>query len=566
MFLLIEMRFAVPPADQPRTVIVGNIRTMADGGAGTARAMLIEAGRVVALADEPARFLELADATVLDVGDRTVMPGFVDAHAHVELCSVAHDMVDCRVPRRHGIPDVLDALSDGIRTLDPDAKWLLGQANLFFDQKLAERRYPTRAELDSVSSSVAIGIRAGGHASLLNSRAIELINAEALQTGQTGFSGKMVIDRTEDGRVSGLVSEVDKYIPELYSTEADLKDSIRRGVQALWTRFGVTTIGEMSESIGGLGALDELIDQGEVAPRIIAYIMAPTTLPLEDAYNWGQHLTLRSAADRMTIRGIKMFCDGGYSARNAATRQPFIDERAVEAHPCGQINLERDALAEVITRTRELGMQLAVHVNGERAQAEVAAAVLAADTPNKRPPVRAEHAGNLITDWATVEAWRSADLVPVPQPTFLYNFGAYIPKVLGPAVDRGQFRFRSLLDDGWRLAAGSDLCIGGEERQSNPLFGVWCAVKREGFVGELIGDEAERISVDEALLMHTIYAAEALGVGDDRGTLEPGKLADVIVLDRDPGAVAVDDLLEINVDEVFVSGRSVYQRVETPER
>jgi predicted amidohydrolase YtcJ len=545
-----------------RMVIVGNIRTMADGGTGTARAMLIEGGRIAAVSGDAAGFNDSADATVIDVGNRTVMPGFVDAHAHVELCSVANDMVDCRVPRRHGIPDVLDALSDGIRTLEPGTAWLLGQANLFFDQKLAERRYPTRAELDSVSTSVAIGIRAGGHASLLNSKAIELINAEKLQTGQSGFSGRMVIDRADDGKVSGLVSEVDKYLPELYDTHDALKDSVRRGVRDLWTQYGVTTIGEMSESVDGLGCLDELIEQREVAPRIIAYIMAPTTMSLDDAYDWRRHLALRSAEDRMSIRGIKMFCDGGYSARNAATRQPFIDERAIEAHPCGQINLDRDVLASVIARTNELGMQLAVHVNGERAQAELAAAVLAATTSTGQPPVRAEHAGNLITDWATVEAWRSAGLVPVPQPAFLYNFGAYIPKVLGAEVDRGQFRFRSLLDDGWRLAAGSDLCIGGEERQSNPLFGIWCAVKREGFVGEVVGDVAERISIDEALLMHTLYAAEALGVGDDRGTLEPGKLADLIVLDRDPREVSVDELLDLCVDEVFVSGTSVYRRAD----
>jgi hypothetical protein len=283
-------------------------------------------------------------------------------------------------------------------------------------------------------------------------------------------------------------------------------------------------------------------------------------MPVGDAYHWGDQLTLNSADDAMRIRGIKMFCDGGYSARNAATRQPFVDERAIAAHPCGQINLERAVLADIIAKTHELGMQLAVHTNGERAQAEVAAAVLASGIDSRMPRVRAEHAGNLITDWSTVDAWRESELVPVPQPAFLYNFGAYIPRVLGSDVDNGQFRFRSLLDDGWRLAAGSDMCVGAEEKQSNPLFGVWCAVKREGFVGEIVGDPAERITVIEALLMHTLYAAEALGVESDRGSLEPGKLADVIVLDRDPCDVPVDDLPAINVDQVFLGGASVHQR------
>lgn len=549
----------MPRAEAARTIITGRIRTMTDGGTGTAGAILAEGGRILAVTDDPGS-LPVGDALRVDVGERIVMPGFVDAHAHVELSSVAHDMVDCRVPLRRSISDVLDGLSDALRSADPDDDWLLGQANLFFDQKLAERRYPTRAELDSVSSKVAIAIRAGGHAALLNTRAIELIDAEQLWTGQQGFSGAMVIERTADGQVSGLVSEVDTYLPDRYNTRAGLKDSIRRGVRDLWTQYGVTTIGEMSETLEGLGCLDELISEGGVVARIVAYIMAPTTLTVEKAYHWHDHLTLTSPEALMRIRGIKMFCDGGYSARNAATRQPFIDERAIAAHPCGQINLQRDVLSGIVAETERLGMQLAVHTNGERAQLELAAAALTSGTDSHSTRVRSEHAGNLLTDWSTVDAWRRADLLPVPQPAFLYNFGAYIPKVLGPDVDNGQFRFRSLLDDGWRLAAGSDITVGAEERQSNPLFGVWCAVKREGFVGETVGNLDERISVREALLMHTLYAAEALGVDGDRGTLEPGKLADMIVLDGDPWAVPVDELPQINVDEVFVGGRSVYLR------
>jgi predicted amidohydrolase YtcJ len=533
---------------------------MTDGGHGTARALLIEEGRIVRIADDPADIPHPAGAVVIDAGARTIMPGFVDAHAHIELSSAAHDMVDCRVPRRRSIADVLDALSDAVRELEPDERWLLGQANLFFDQKVEDHRYPTRAELDSVSSTAAIAIRAGGHASLLNSRALELINADRLQTGQRGFSGAMVIDRSENGAVSGLVSEVDKYLPERHSTRAAVKDSIRRGVFDLWTRHGVTTICEMSETLTGLTCLDELVGDGQAAARIVCYIMAPVTMSVDDAYRWTERITLRSPSDRMTIRGIKMFCDGGYSARNAATLQPFIDERAVPGHAYGQINLPRDFLARVVDRTRELGMQLAVHTNGERAQAELAAAVVAAGASTGEPRVRAEHAGNLLTDWSTVAAWRQANLMPVPQPAFLYNFGAFIPKVLGHDVDSGQFRFRSLLRDGWRLAAGSDMCVGSEERQSNPLFGVWCSTRRTGFAGTPVGDGAERLNVGEALLMHTQYAAEALGVGSECGTLEPGKAADLIVLDNDPFGVPIDQIPKIQIDEVFLAGALVYRR------
>ena len=227
-------------------VVTGNIRTMADGGHGRARAMLVAEGRVAAVAEDPADLPRASGAAVLDAGRRPILPGVVDPHAHVELSSIAHDMVDCRVPRRRSIADVLDTLSDAVRSLEPGEQWVLGQANLFFDKKLAEHRYPTRAELDSVSTEVAIAIRAGGHSSLLNSKAIELISADRLETGQQGFTGAMVIDKAADGQVSGLVSEVDKFLPERHGTRAAIKDSIRRGLPALWTQYGVTTIGEIN--------------------------------------------------------------------------------------------------------------------------------------------------------------------------------------------------------------------------------------------------------------------------------------------------------------------------------
>jgi predicted amidohydrolase YtcJ len=554
----------VPGVDgKAPVVLTGNILTMTGGGSGRSRAMLIAEGRIAAVADDPADLPRVPGATVIDTGDRTVLPGFVDPHAHVELSSIAHDMVDCRVPRRRSIADVLDTLSDAVRALEPGEQWLLGQANLFFDKKLAEHRYPTRAELDSVSKDVAIAIRAGGHSSLLNSKAIELIQVGRLQTGQEGFTGAMVIDKEENGEISGLVSEVDKYLPERHGTRAAIKDSIRRGLTALWTQYGVTTIGEMSETLTGLTCIDELIADGEVGARIVAYIMVPTAMPVADGYRWAEHVTLRSAADRLSVRGLKMFCDGGYSSRNAATLQPFIDERAVAAHPRGQINLSRSVLAGIIARTREAGLQLAVHTNGERAQAELAAAVLDAGAgagSSGGPPVRAEHAANLLTDWSGVAAWRESGLVPVTQPAFLFNFGAYIPEVLGPAVDAGQFRFRSLLHDGWRLAASSDVTVGAEEGQSNPFFGVYCSVARKGFTGKLVGEESEKLNLAEALLMHTQYAAESLGVADDRGTLAPGKAADLIIVDADPFEVPADRLPRIAVDEVLIGGASVYRR------
>jgi predicted amidohydrolase YtcJ len=277
-------------------------------------------------------------------------------------------------------------------------------------------------------------------------------------------------------------------------------------------------------------------------------------MSLEAALDWESRLELRAGTDWTAVRGIKLFADGGYSARNAATRTPYLEPYAVEPGSRGQINLPRERIADAIRRARERGLQLAVHANGERAQDEVCAGVVAAgQTDDPRVQTRVEHAGNLVTETATIAAWREAGILPAPQPVFLYNFGDFFPVYLGEPGLRGRFPFRALLDEGWRLSASSDVLLGSEERQTNPLFGVWCCLKRQTFFGEVI-DPEQRITLDEALRMHTIDAAHALGIEGDRGSIAAGKLADLVVLAEDPYEVDVDRLPDIAVERVYVGG------------
>jgi predicted amidohydrolase YtcJ len=283
-------------------------------------------------------------------------------------------------------------------------------------------------------------------------------------------------------------------------------------------------------------------------------------MSFDEAVEWEQHLTLQSPKDWVHIRGVKMFADGGYSARNAAARTPYLEPYAIERGSRGKINLERGQVADAIARTRAVGLQLAVHANGERAQDEVCAGVLqVGQTDDPRLQTRVKHAGNLVTEHVTVDAWREAGILPVPQPVFLYNFGDFFPVYLGEPGLRGRFPFRALLDEGWRLSGSSDILLGSEERQTNPLFSIWCCLKRETYFGEII-DPEQRISLDEALEMHTINAALALGQEGERGSLSAGKLADMIVLDENLYAVNVDRLPEITVAAVYVGGRLVFER------
>jgi predicted amidohydrolase YtcJ len=545
--------------DAERWVLTGDVRTM-DAAQPRARAIVVEGDRIADVGgDELLADVREAGLRIVDVGEKTILPGFVDPHAHVEIgCRALTEMVDCRAPTHRRVSDVLETLRENLWRAE-ESGWLVGQANLFFDQKLEDKRLPTREELDSVSKDVAIVIRAGGHTSVLNTKGFEISDVVDY-AGREGMMGGAVIEVDSAGQPTGVISELDKVLPLPEPDEDALRREIREGAEGLFTKFGVTSIGEISESLTGLAMMDDLIRSDELPIRFSVFLWTPGTMDFEAALDWESHLKLQSGPQWMDVRGVKMFADGGYSARNAAARTPYVEKYAVSKGSRGQINLSAARVADAIARTREVGLQLAVHANGERAQDEVCAGVIAVgQTDDPRLQTRIEHAGNLVTTNETVDAWREAGILPAPQPVFLYNFGDFFPVYLGEPGRRGRFPFRALLDEGWQLSASSDILLGSEERQTNPLFSVWCCLKRESFFGEII-DPEQRITIEEALRMHTINAALALGQEKERGSIAAGKLADLAVLAESPYDVDVDRLPDIHVDSVFVGGRRIYDR------
>jgi hypothetical protein len=320
----------------------------------------------------------------------------------------------------------------------------------------------------------------------------------------------------------------------------------------------VTTIGEMSQSSDGLACFAELAQAGDLPAKVIAYVWAPGTMPLSQALAWARQYRADPAVSDFAVRGIKMFADGGYSSLNAATRTPYASPPALRHGSRGKLNLTPRQIISAVSRARAAGLQLAIHTNGERAQDAVCAAAMRASKPTA-PPVRLEHAGNVLTSEATTAAWRAAGAIPVSQPVFIYNFGDFLPVYLDSTVMPGLFPFRQLLESGWEPCGSSDVHLGAEPEQTNPLFGVWCCVARRSFLDEVI-NEPQAVSVEDALRMHTINAARALGEEATRGSLEEGRISDLVVLEKDPRAVPVDELRTLKVDYVFRSGYLAYSR------
>jgi predicted amidohydrolase YtcJ len=497
---------------------------------------------------------------VVNFGDRTIMPGFVDPHAHSEVaCRTAALTVDCRAPKCSTIPEVLASLRRGLG--EQRGGWLVGQANLFFDQKLAEKRFPTRAELDSVSTDVAIALRCGGHLTVLNSRAMDVAGITAsFVDGLGSITGKPEVEVDELGEPTGVVKEMDSLLPLPRLSDAELEAAIRARMTRLFTEFGVTTVGEIAESKAGLAAYDSLLAAGDPLPRMHFYLWVPGFTSLDDACNYAAWPERVSGPELLRIHGVKIFSDGGYSAKSAAMKRPYSNSHS----HYGSVAMSKAELIEALIKTNAAGLQLAVHANGDKAQEVVcnAFAEVANELDPGVTPPRIEHAGNFVPDYEELtSAWKAAGILPVPQPVFLYNFGEFVPDYLGSYAESGQFPFRRLLDDGWPVSGSSDVWIGSEIGQTNPFLSIASAVARRSFHGfHIEADQA--VTPYEALRMHTANAASVMGLAGSRGTLEAGKLADIIVLDRDPLSASPDEYLEIQVTDVFRGGVRLLAREE----
>jgi len=531
-------------------------RVIPIGGEPGPGAVAVRDGRIAAvLRREEVEGARGEGTEVHDVGARPVLPGFVDPHAHAEVaCRASYGTIDCRAPECSTVEEVLEALREGLDADRPEG-WLVGQANLFFDRKLREGRLPTREELDRVSRDVPIALRAGGHVTVLNTAALADAGIDrAYEPPAHSITGKPIVERDAGGEPTGVVKEMDNSLPLPRETAETIEAAIETGIQRLFTRNGVTTIGEISETVAGIETMDRLAAAGRLGTRMRVYLWSPGTLRLEQACEWRAHISLGAGEDLVRIQGVKLFSDGGYSAASAAVKQPYVH---VEGCHCGDIALSETDVASALERTRDAGLQLAIHANGDRAQDWLCGVIEGAGgAPDGRLRTRIEHAGNFMPDPAAPELWRRAGILPVPQPVFIYTFGDYFEDYLGEYGTRGRFPFRRLLAEGWRISGSSDVWVGSEREATNPMFSVWCCVARESYAGNVI-DPAEAVDVLQALRMHTLDAAHAIGEDDERGSIEPGKAADLVVLDRDPLSSATGDLRTIAASEVYLGGRRV---------
>ena len=487
----------------------------------THEAVAVRDGRIVRVGDAfEVSLLRGVETEVVDCDGGVVLPGFVDAHTHLEM--VGRHLVHADLRGVDSPAAAVDRLRE--RAAETDGP-VLGYG--YDESTWDETRYLTRADLDAVADDrPVVAFREDMHTASVNSVALDRHRA-AMPDGDV---------HTEDGESTGVVVEeavdplFDAFAPDVAET-ADLLRAAQERANAL----GVTAVHDMCRGSHKPRVYRDLDADGELTLRVrINYWTDHTEAVVETGLRSGH------GSEMVEIGAIKSFTDGSFGGRTAKLTDSYADADSDEE--TGQWVVDPEELAEEVERAADAGLQFTAHAIGDAAVD--ATLDVFADHDAGRLRHRVEHAELLSDD--LVERFAEVGAVASVQPNFLkwVREGGLYESRLGERR-REVMPLRDLLDAGVPLAFGSD-CM-----PLDPLFGVQQAVTAP--------EERQRLSVTEALRAYTLGGAYAAGAETEAGTVEPGKRGDFAVLADSPWAIDDDQIDDIDVTHTIVDGSVVYR-------
>jgi predicted amidohydrolase YtcJ len=522
----------------------GRVHTL-DARNSVAEALAVAGDRILrAGSDTEIRALAGPGTRRVELRGRSLLPGFIDAHCHFTWLGSAQSEIDCKAPGMDSIAALVEAVRQRAGTL-PRGAWIRGRG---YDQtKLTERRHPNRFDFDPVSPEhPVIFTRTCGHILAANSRALALAGVDDATPDPP--AGRF--DR-ENGRNLGVVYE-EAQAP-FQRASALTQDELRAALLAAnhaYLSAGTTSVHDAGGLAGpALGLAQGLIAEDALKVRLYAFpIMGfgnvPATLYIEAGLRTG------FGDARLRIGAFKVVTDGSSSGPTAATRAPYTSNPA----DSGILYWSQDELDDLIDRAHRANFQVTMHTLGDRAIEQGLNAIERAlgATPRPDPRPRLEHCGICPPDLQ--QRVRALGVTPAMQPAFFWEFGdGYLANYGRERADT-IFPVRSLVGMGVRVAGSSDAPV----TDYRPLFGIQQALTRATLDGEVCGPD-ERVDLDTALRLYTINAAYAEFAEQEKGSLEPGKLADCVVLGDDLARVPADKIRDTPVALTVSGGRVVYE-------
>jgi len=512
-----------------------------DSLGGQATAIAVRGDRIVAVGDEQL-LTQYAATQVEDLGGRTLLPGFVDSHIHIDGAAARH--IDLTTVG--SVAELRDRVTEKAAQLGP-GEWITGYG--WSEDALEEARRPLREDLDAAAPANPVVLtRAGGHSAVASSLALTLAEIDERTPQPDGGT----IEKGADGKLNGIIRErqelVTRLVPE--ASDAELRPSLVANLQALFA-LGITSIVQAADTIAHYPEWERVYAEhrGNL-PRAVVQVAWEGS---EAMSAFGRRTG--DGDEHLKVGPIKIFVDGGFTGPAAFTREPYKGMGDYR----GALNLPPDTIYQMIREAHQAGWQLGIHAIGDAAielTVEALADVLA-ETP------RADHRHYLnhftmLPATETLAAMAANGIAITQQPNFTYTLeGRYVQYLDGDRLETNN-PLRTPMNHGITVALSSDILPIG------PMVGLYAAVTRKGRSGRVFGP-AERITMLEALRAYTGTSAWLSRDESQKGSLEPGKLADFIVLSENPLAVAEDHILGIEVLQTWLGGRRVYTRPDPPD-
>jgi predicted amidohydrolase YtcJ len=513
-------------------------------GAGGATAIAVRGGRIVGVGDERSLARRRGPGTrFVELGGRPVVVALTDAHAHVAELGLQLDQADVRECATADACAAKAAAHKGGR-----GGWVLGAG---WDQnRFPDKAFPHRRSLDAVAGDRPVWLeRVDGHAGWANSAALKIAGVTRATPDPAG--GRVV--RDAKGEPTGVLVDnamalIDRALPPV--DEAAREQAIERA-QALALSKGLTEVHEMTVDAENVAVFRRLEREGRLKLRVVAYARGATEA--ERASLFAQRPDPPRPGAVFRLAGIKLYADGALGSHGAALLAPYADEPEHR----GLVVTDPSALEEAARKALASGWQLAVHAIGDRANRSVLDAFERAGCKRGRDArFRIEHAQ--IIDRADIPRFAALGVLASMQPTHATSDMPWAPTRLGPQRLAGAYAWRSLLESGARLPAGSDAPV----ESIDPVLGLYAFITRQDVKGQPPGgwQPAERLRLDEAVKAFTEEAAFAAFEEPWRGRAAEGMAADLTVFDRPLDGANPASVRDAKAVMTIVGGKIVFEQ------